>query len=136
MKYSKNFPLNFLIPLFCWYFKFYLLKTCVHQFLSQCLAHCQQLIKHLFEWIYGKCMGKLCLQDKCRLLLPKEDCFIFWIGLLERCIYSESQVYTWSHETPSWYVLCCAKSLQSCPAFCNSVGCSQPGSPVQARILE
>ena len=51
MKYSKIFPLNFLIPLFCWYFKFYLLKTCVHQCLSQCLAHCQQLIKHLSEYM-------------------------------------------------------------------------------------
>ena len=35
---------------------------------------------------------------------------------------------------------CCAKSLQSCPALCNPMDCSPPGSSVheilQARILE
>ena len=38
------------------------------------------------------------------------------------------------------YVLCCAKLLQLCPALCNPVDCSPPGSSVhgmlQARILE
>ena len=37
-------------------------------------------------------------------------------------------------------VLFCAKSLQSCPTFCNRMDCSLPGSSVhgipQARILE
>ena len=37
-------------------------------------------------------------------------------------------------------VLCCAKSLQSCPTLGNPVDCSLPGSSVhgilQARILE
>ena len=37
-------------------------------------------------------------------------------------------------------MLCCAKSLQSCPTLCNPVNCSPPGSSVygilQARILE
>ena len=36
--------------------------------------------------------------------------------------------------------LCCAKSLQLCPTFCNPMDCSPPGSSVhgilQARILE
>ena len=38
------------------------------------------------------------------------------------------------------YVLCCAKSLQSCLTLCNPMDCSPPGSSVQgilqARILE
>ena len=38
------------------------------------------------------------------------------------------------------YVLCCAKSLQSCLILCNPMDCSPPGSSVQgilqARILE
>ena len=37
-------------------------------------------------------------------------------------------------------VLCCTKSLQSCPTLCNPMNCSPPGSSVhgilQARILE
>ena len=36
-------------------------------------------------------------------------------------------------------VLCCTKSLQSCPTLCNPMDCSLPGSSVpgifQARIL-
>ena len=39
-----------------------------------------------------------------------------------------------------WTVLCCAKSLQSCPTLCDPMDCSPPGSSVhgifQARILE
>ena len=44
--------------------------------------------------------------------------------------------------SPSMTGMCvvCAKSLQSCPAFCDSMDCSPPGSSVhgilQARILE
>ena len=42
-----------------------------------------------------------------------------------------------SQETPG---CCCAKSLQSCPALCDPIDGSLPGSPVpgilQARILQ
>ena len=37
-------------------------------------------------------------------------------------------------------MLCCAKSLQSCPTLCDPIDGNPPGSPVpgilQARILE
>ena len=40
----------------------------------------------------------------------------------------------------SQLIACHAKSLQSCPTLCDSMGCSLPGSSVhgifQARILE
>ena len=46
--------------------------------------------------------------------------------------------YPWAGRT-TW-VLCCAKLLQSCPALCDPMDCSLPGSSVhgvlQARILE
>ena len=34
-----------------------------------------------------------------------------------------------------WEACVCAKSLQSCPALCNPMGCSPPGSSAQ-RILQ
>ena len=61
-------------------------------------------------------------------LTPKGD-FLFIIG--------EWNAKVGSQETPG---CCCAKSLQSCPALCDPIDGSLPGSPVpgilQARVLE
>ena len=48
--------------------------------------------------------------------------------------------FLWNVESLSHYAAAAAKSLQSCPTLCDSIGSSPPGSPVpgilQARTLE
>ena len=67
------------------------------------------------------------LQDLLELRSKKDVLFI--IG--------EWNAKVGSQETPG---CCCAKSLQSCPALCDPIDGSLPGSPVpgilQARVLE
>ena len=62
---------------------------------------------------------------------------IWWYYKREPGISTDFPQHTWVYGV---CVSMCAKSLQSCPAFCNSMDCSPPGSSVheifQAVILE
>ena len=66
-------------------------------------------------------------------------CLFIWPFLVS-ILYNQAVVVSTFLSSVGHSVLCCAKSLQSCPTLCNPRDCSLPGSSVlgilQARILE
>ena len=62
-----------------------------------------------------------------------------WIVTFERDVYRLREYF--ALKIPAWaYMLCYAKSLQSCPTLCDPIDGSPPGFPIpgilQARTLE
>ena len=63
-----------------------------------------------------------------------------FLNILKECSQTYKHIIIMFHKFKIIFMLCYAKSLQSCPTLCNSIDGSPPGSPVpgilQARTLE
>ena len=51
-------------------------------------------------------------------------------------IYTHTHTHTHTHTYTYIYMCCCSVAAKSCPALCDVMDCSMPGSPVLHYLLE